>query len=54
MKPPSYTLTIQPLPQGDDPKGIRRLRALLKRLLRSDRMKVVSCIPSPSTEGESR
>ena len=45
-----YTLTVTPLPDASDPKGVRRLRALLKRLLRSDRMRCVSCVPSPSTE----
>jgi hypothetical protein len=47
---PSYTLTIAPLPQADDPNGIRRLRGLLKRLLRSDRMRVVSIVPTSSME----
>ena len=53
-KPPTYTLTLRPLPQADDPRGVRRLRLLIKRLLRSDRMRVVRCEPSPSMEDEDR
>jgi hypothetical protein len=50
MKPVTYLLTVTPLPDASDPKGIRRLRRLLKQLLRYDRLRVVSCIPSPSAE----
>jgi hypothetical protein len=46
MKLPTYTLTITPLPQGDDPRGLRRLRAVLKVLLRVFRLRVVRCEPS--------
>jgi hypothetical protein len=51
---PQYTLTVVPLADASDPRGIRRLRALLKRLLRSDRLRVVRCIPSPDTEADRR
>ena len=46
-KAPSYLLEIRPMPpHGDDPRGIRRLRLILKWLGRSARMRVVSCTPS--------
>lgn len=32
---PIYVLHLRPEPQADDPDGTRRLRAALKRLLRS-------------------
>jgi hypothetical protein len=38
---PHYVLTLQPLPEAEDPRGIRRIRAALKALLRSYRLRCV-------------
>jgi hypothetical protein len=46
MNPPTYQLELRPLPDKSDPQGIRRLRILLKRLLRSHRMRCVAIRPA--------
>lgn len=44
-KRPTYRLTLRPEPQTDDPRGIRRLRAAMKCLLRSFRLRCVDIEP---------
>jgi hypothetical protein len=44
-KPAAFCIVVRPLPDASDPAGYRRLRILLKRLLRSYRMHVVSIRP---------
>jgi hypothetical protein len=51
---PTYTLVLKPLNQADDPRGIRRLRAALKNLLRGYRLRVLSVHPTPDTEDKTR
>jgi len=44
--PTRYVLHLVPLPQADDPDGIRRLRLALKALLRSYRLRCTRCEPA--------
>ena len=46
----TYTLTIRPLPQADDPGGIRRLRMALKALRRSYGLQCIRIEPAKATE----
>jgi hypothetical protein len=41
---PSYVITLRPLPQEDDPNGIRRIRAALKALVRGYRLQPTSIV----------
>lgn len=50
---PRYTLTLRPLPDKSDPAGVRRLRAALKALLRSYRLRCERCEPEPQEGGSS-
>lgn len=48
----TYTLMIRPRRDDDDPGGIRRLRALLKRIVRGYGFRVVGVQPlRDGTEG---
>lgn len=46
----AYTVTLRPVPRGDDPQGVRRLRAALKCLLRSFGLRCTSVAPAPGDE----
>jgi hypothetical protein len=50
---PTYIITVRPEQQPDDPDGIRRLRELLKRLLRSFGMRCLSIKPEPQPANHS-
>jgi hypothetical protein len=53
---PTYRLTIEALPRGDDPTGARRLKGLLKALLRCAGFRCIGIEETerttPSTENE--
>ena len=51
MTPPTCTLTIRPEPRADDPRGLRRLRAALKMLLRRFGLRCLAITPAIE-EGE--
>ena len=44
---PIYWLHVRPLPQADDPQGVRRLRGALKSLLRSCRLRCAAVQSNP-------
>jgi len=48
----TYILRLRPLPQADDPDGIRRLRAALKALLRSFGLRCVAIDRVPEKDGQ--
>ena len=52
LSQPEYQLRLRPLPDNTDPDGTRRLRAALKRLLRTHRLRCVEVIPQLEGEGE--
>lgn len=45
MESPKYLLAVRPLPDDSDVEGVRRLRSLLKIMLRTFRIRCVSCEP---------
>lgn len=53
---PTYRLTIEALPRGDDPTGTRRLKSLLKTLLRCAGFRCIGIEtterPTPPTEND--
>ena len=42
MSKPRFTLTVEAVPQADDPDGVRRLRMALKRLWRNHGLRCLS------------
>lgn len=50
MSATQFMLTVEPLPQGDDPDGTRRLRSALKRLLRSYGLRCVAVTTASPTD----
>jgi len=51
MTPTEYQLTLRAVPQADDPHGVRRLRLLLKRLLRTHGFRCT--MVQPAVDGDS-
>ena len=45
---PRYLLTLEATRTPDDLDGVRRLRGLLKRLLRSHGFRCIECRPAPA------
>ena len=50
VRQPVYVLHVRPLPQADDPRGVRRLRAMLKHMLRGHKLHCIAVTEAAGQE----